>query len=303
MSARLLLVAVLCLSAPAGGEESPLRDPPTFLQPAETLPTPPQAPADIGSNGAAGEEGVEAERPAQEDAAAPTAKATRPLARVPMPPTKPPYLVNSAPPPAAAEGEAEGQEEGSDTQAQASAPNAPAVPAPSQPSSLFASLPQPGGASQSVATPAAPLVSAPQQQLPLPPSMRDAQPPEAESDGEEESTLPGGFEKQVDTVELACIKPEVMEIVKRAGQFFRAVPIVTSGFRARGRRGSLHRRCMAVDFVVPGVSTQTLASYLRSQPDSGGVGTYCNTRSVHIDIGEKRNWGYCGFHRTYFSLR
>ena len=110
--------------------------------------------------------------------------------------------------------------------------------------------------------------------------------------------------KQIEAVDVGCVKPAVLDIVKRAGQFFRAVPIVTSGFQGtRGRRGSLHRRCMAVDFVVPGVSTQTLANYLRSQPDSGGVGTYCNTKSVHVDIGERRNWGYCGFHRTYFSLR
>ena len=143
----------------------------------------------------------------------------------------------------------------------------------------------------------------PQQSLPLPPSMKDAQPPDADSDGEEEAASGGNYEKQVETVDVACVKPAVLEIVKRAGLFFQAVPIVTSGFRARGRRGSLHRRCMAVDFVVPGISTQTLANYLRSQPDAGGVGTYCNTKSVHVDIGEKRNWGYCGFHRTYFSMR
>ena len=180
-------------------------------------------------------------------------------------------------------------------------PTAPPVPV-AQPLNIAAlSAPGTGNAAPALVNPA--LTTAPIENIPLPPSMKEGKPPDPESDGEEESSLPGGFEKQVDSVELACIKPELMNIVKRAGQFFRSVPIITSGFRARGRRGSLHRRCMAVDFVVPGVSTQTLASYLKTQPDAGGVGTYCNTRSVHVDIGERRNWGYCGFHRTYFSLR
>jgi Peptidase M15 len=142
----------------------------------------------------------------------------------------------------------------------------------------------------------------PQFDLPLPPSMMPPKADEKDEEGEEEGAG-GGVEKQVDSVELACIEPAVMDIVKKAGAFFRAVPIITSGYRARGRRGSLHRMCKAVDFIVPGVSTQTLANYLKALPEAGGVGTYCHTKSVHIDVGEPRNWGYCGFRRTYFSLR
>ncbi len=142
----------------------------------------------------------------------------------------------------------------------------------------------------------------PQFDLPLPPSMTPPKADEKDEEGEEEGAS-GDVEKQVDSVELACIQPEVMNIVKKAGAFFRSVPIITSGYRARGRRGSLHRQCKAVDFIVPGVSTHTLANYLKALPEAGGVGTYCHTKSVHIDVGEPRNWGYCGFRRTYFSLR
>ncbi len=138
--------------------------------------------------------------------------------------------------------------------------------------------------------------------LPLPPSMKSEPQTEKDDDGEDEAPS-GGYEKQVDSVQLACIKPEVMAIVSKAGVFFRALPVITSGFRANGRRGSLHRKCLAVDFFIPGVGTQTLAKYLRTLPESGGVGTYCHTKSVHIDTGEARNWGYCGFRRTYFSMR
>ena len=142
----------------------------------------------------------------------------------------------------------------------------------------------------------------PQFDYPLPPSMEPPKADEKDEEGEEESAA-SGVEKQVDSVELACIKPEVMDIVKKAGIFFHAIPIITSGYRARGRRGSMHRLCKAVDFTVPGVSTHTLANYLKALPEAGGVGTYCHTKSVHIDVGEPRNWGYCGFRRTYFNLR
>jgi uncharacterized protein YcbK (DUF882 family) len=75
--------------------------------------------------------------------------------------------------------------------------------------------------------------------------------------------------------------------------------IVTSGYRsptrnkkARGAQHSLHMYCSAADIQVEGVSKWELASYLRSMPGRGGVGTYCYTESVHIDIGPERDWNW-----------
>ncbi len=150
--------------------------------------------------------------------------------------------------------------------------------------------------------PEKPAFNLPVLDLPVPPSMEVSNPSEKEQEGIEESVA-GGVEKQVDSVELACIKPEVMAIVQKSGLFFHAIPIVTSGYRSKGRKGSLHRQCMAVDFIVPSVAKETLVKYLRSLPEAGGVGTYCHTKSVHIDVGEARDWGYCGFRRTYFNMR
>lgn len=113
---------------------------------------------------------------------------------------------------------------------------------------------------------------------------------------------PTHVEKQTDRVDIACLKPELVAIMRRAGDKFGATPVITSGQRSRGRAGSYHRRCMAADFFVPGVARADLARYLRSLPDAGGVGTYCHTKSVHIDIGEPRNWSQCGF-RFRFSQR
>lgn len=119
---------------------------------------------------------------------------------------------------------------------------------------------------------------------------------------EEKAPEPTLVEKQTDAVNIACLKPELMAIVQKAGQHFGGTPVITSGQRSRGRRGSYHRRCMAADFVIPGIERSRLAKYLRALPEAGGVGTYCHTKSVHIDIGDPRNWYQCGF-RFRFAQR
>jgi len=124
-------------------------------------------------------------------------------------------------------------------------------------------------------------------------------------DEEEEgaSPPPSSIETQTDVVDVSCLKPELLDMIRQTGNFFKQIPIITSGYRSRGRAGSFHRRCMAADFIVPGVSQQQLVAFLRHLPGAGGVGTYCHTKAVHLDIGEPRDWGYCGFRRTYFSMR
>lgn len=102
-------------------------------------------------------------------------------------------------------------------------------------------------------------------------------------------------------VQVGCFPPHLVRLLKTVERKFGRTPIVTSGFRSqrhnrmvRGARNSTHTRCLAADIQVQGVSKWTLAKYLRSLPGRGGVGTYCHTKSVHIDIGSKRAWHHCG---------
>ncbi len=174
--------------------------------------------------------------------------------------------------------------------AEAVAPAAPAIPMVdpesfSENPRMMASLPFPG--------------FRPMQQPPL--QQQETTTEELEKE-EERTPEPMQVEKQTDYVDIACLKPELMSLVRKAGDKFGATPVITSGQRYRGRLGSYHRRCMAADFFVPGVARSDLARYLRSLPEAGGVGTYCHTKSVHIDIGEPRNWSQCGF-RFRFSQR
>ena len=110
---------------------------------------------------------------------------------------------------------------------------------------------------------------------------------------------PNGIWIQTPYVETDCFKPELMKMLHTVEKHYGKPPIVTSGYRppvwnakAGGANHSLHTTCDAADIQVNGVSKWDLASYLRSLPDRGGVGTYCYTNSVHIDTGSQRDWDW-----------
>lgn len=108
---------------------------------------------------------------------------------------------------------------------------------------------------------------------------------------------PNGIRVQHSKVQVGCLKQGVLRILKMVERRYGKKPIVTSGYRspkgnkrAGGARNSQHIFCKAVDIQVEGVSKWQLAKYLRTVPGRGGVGTYCRTKSVHIDIGSVRDW-------------
>jgi uncharacterized protein YcbK (DUF882 family) len=110
---------------------------------------------------------------------------------------------------------------------------------------------------------------------------------------------PNGLLKQRDNVEVNCFKPELVRVLKSIERHYGKKLIVTSGYRspksnrrAGGSNRSMHIYCAAADIQIPGVGKWELAKFLRSMPGRGGVGTYCHTDSVHIDIGSKRDWNW-----------
>jgi uncharacterized protein YcbK (DUF882 family) len=110
---------------------------------------------------------------------------------------------------------------------------------------------------------------------------------------------PNGLLKQTDKVDLSCLKPSLVRVLKVVEQHYGQKMVVTSGYRdasrnrrARGAKNSLHMYCAAADVQIPGVSKWELANYVRSMPGRGGVGTYCHTNSVHIDVGPERDWNW-----------
>lgn len=116
---------------------------------------------------------------------------------------------------------------------------------------------------------------------------------------------PNGLLKQRESVDTACLKPNLVRMLKQIERHFGKRMIVTSGYRSpsynkkvSGAKKSQHMYCAAVDVQIPGVDKWELARYARSMPGRGGVGTYCH-RSVHIDIGPERDWNWkCGGRKT-----
>ena len=110
---------------------------------------------------------------------------------------------------------------------------------------------------------------------------------------------PNGLAVQTASVDVACLKPQLVRVLKTVERHYGQKVVVTSGYRspkrnrrARGAKNSLHMYCAAADIQVSGVSKWDLAKFLRTMPGRGGVGTYCHTKSVHIDIGPERDWNW-----------
>ncbi len=101
---------------------------------------------------------------------------------------------------------------------------------------------------------------------------------------------------------IGCIPADLRMILNAVAWHYGKKVHIQSGYRSKhynarvgGARRSFHVRCKAVDIQVSGVNKYKLAKYLKSLPGRGGVGTYCNSSTVHIDIGPRRSWHYgCG---------
>jgi hypothetical protein len=95
----------------------------------------------------------------------------------------------------------------------------------------------------------------------------------------------GGMKRQIASVSTACLRGDLVAVIRRASSHFGSEAVITSGFR-RGR--GYHAKCMAADVQIAGTSPGTLARWFRAQPGVGGVGTYGHTRSVHVDVAERK---------------
>lgn len=110
---------------------------------------------------------------------------------------------------------------------------------------------------------------------------------------------PNGLLRQTESVDVACLNPSLVRVLKSIESHYGKRMVVTSGYRspprnraARGASNSLHMYCAAADVQVPGVDKWELAKFVRTMPGRGGVGTYCHTNSVHIDVGPERDWNW-----------
>lgn len=117
-----------------------------------------------------------------------------------------------------------------------------------------------------------------------------------------ESKLEVAYTKQTDNVRINCFPAQLRAVLATLHRRFGRRPVVTSGYRPRSGR-SMHAKCKAADIRIPGVKPGQIASYARSLGGIGGVGTYCSTGIVHVDVGPRRDWHYCTQIKRRASLR
>lgn len=88
----------------------------------------------------------------------------------------------------------------------------------------------------------------------------------------------------------------LIEILYATGRHYRnAKLMIVAGYRAprvardKGNPRSPHKRGVACDFQVSGVSNEKVRDFLRSTFRNIGVGYYPNSGFIHVDVGRKRD--------------
>ncbi|HEX2020648.1 MAG TPA: D-Ala-D-Ala carboxypeptidase family metallohydrolase [Aurantimonas sp.] len=110
---------------------------------------------------------------------------------------------------------------------------------------------------------------------------------------------PNGLRVQREGVETACFPSQLVALLRSIERRFGKKVVVTSGYRSpshnrrvNGATRSQHMGCKAADIVIPDADRFAVAQYVRSLPGRGGVGTYCNSAAIHVDVGPKRDWNW-----------
>lgn len=111
-------------------------------------------------------------------------------------------------------------------------------------------------------------------------------------------SLPNGLRVARKDIQVNCLKPQLIAMLKQVERRFGKPVIITSGYRSpshnklvNGARRSLHMSCAAADIAVPGINKWEVAKFVRAMPGRGGVGTYCH-QSIHVDVGPRRDWNW-----------
>ncbi len=111
-------------------------------------------------------------------------------------------------------------------------------------------------------------------------------------------SLPNGLKVARKDVEVSCLRPQLVAILKTIERRFNKPVIITSGYRSpaynqkvNGAKRSMHMSCAAADIQVPDTDKWEVAKFVRALPNRGGVGTYCH-QSIHVDVGPKRDWNW-----------
>jgi len=93
------------------------------------------------------------------------------------------------------------------------------------------------------------------------------------------------------SVNTLCLSPALRLLIWDFEGFFGKKVVMNSGYRTPwhnyavgGADASLHKRCMAADFFIPGVPKSKLIAYAMRNNLTGGLGCYPNKKFIHVDV-------------------
>lgn len=92
-------------------------------------------------------------------------------------------------------------------------------------------------------------------------------------------------------VNTFCLSPALRLLIWDFEGFFGKKVVMNSGYRTPwhnyavgGAKGSYHKKCMAADFFIPGVSKRKLIGYAMRNRLVGGLGCYKGRKFIHVDV-------------------
>jgi len=95
-------------------------------------------------------------------------------------------------------------------------------------------------------------------------------------------------------VDTFCLSPKLRLAIWDFEGYFGKKVVMSSGYRSPshnaavgGAESSLHMRCMAADFYIPGVDKSRLIAYAMNNGLVGGLGCYPGQRFIHVDVRDR----------------
>jgi hypothetical protein len=121
----------------------------------------------------------------------------------------------------------------------------------------------------------------------MPPQAAPAPRPQIADQPSQAPKTPGFFAAYAYT-QVGCFPQELKTALNTIAAHYNKPVEVASGHRPNGRRGSMHRHCMAADIRIEGVEPMAIATYAKTVPGINGVGSYRNTDLIHVDVRQEQ---------------
>ncbi len=99
-------------------------------------------------------------------------------------------------------------------------------------------------------------------------------------------------------VDNSCMTPQLKSVIGSFERKFGRKVVLNSGYRdpirniiGGGADSSMHMRCMAADFFIPGVDKRSLIAFAMKNQQVGGLGCYPGRNFIHVDVRDRPRGG------------